>query len=64
MSDENNPCIGVCTMEDGYCLGCGRSEAEIFGDPEPVPSPQPLPPAVPEAPLPANVRAEISGGSD
>ena len=63
MSDHT-PCIGICTMEDGYCLGCGRSEAEIFGDPEAVPTPQPLPPADQPAPLPANVQAEITGGSD
>lgn len=64
MSEQNNdtPCIGVCTMEEGYCLGCGRSEEEIFG--EPVPVPQPQPPRGPAAPLPANVQAEIPGGSD
>lgn len=61
MSD-NSLCVGVCAMEDGYCLGCGRSEEEIFG--EPVPTPQPLPATAPAAPLPANVTAEIAGGSD
>lgn len=29
---EDNPCIGICEIEDGYCVGCGRSADEIFGD--------------------------------
>lgn len=31
MSDDN-PCIGICEIEDGYCIGCGRSADEIFGN--------------------------------
>lgn len=62
MDDPDNPCIGICTIEDGYCLGCGRSEADIFGEAEPVPAP--LPPAAAPAPLPDPVRGEMGGGSD
>jgi len=29
---EENPCIGVCEIDDGYCIGCGRSADEIFGE--------------------------------
>lgn len=61
MSPES-PCVGVCSFEDGYCLGCGRSEDEVFG--EPVPRPQPVPPRDPKAPLPANVAGQVGGGSD
>jgi hypothetical protein len=33
-----NPCVGVCEIdESGYCVGCGRSADEIFGEaPEPA----------------------------
>ena len=31
MSDDN-PCIGICEIEDGYCIGCGRSAEVIFGE--------------------------------
>ena len=64
--EADYPCVGICMNDPdtGYCIGCGRSEAEIFGDGEPVPVPQPLPPAEPEAPLPANVQAELGPGSD
>lgn len=32
MSDES-PCIGVCQFDEaGYCLGCGRSTDEVFGN--------------------------------
>lgn len=31
MSDES-PCIGICEIEDGYCIGCGRSAEVIFGE--------------------------------
>ncbi|OLU17316.1 MULTISPECIES: DUF1289 domain-containing protein [unclassified Pseudomonas] len=24
-----DPCISVCKFDDGICLGCGRSKAEI-----------------------------------
>ena len=24
-----SPCIGVCAIDDGSCLGCGRTLAEI-----------------------------------
>lgn len=28
----DNPCIGICEIdESGYCVGCGRSADEIFG---------------------------------
>ena len=27
-----SPCIKVCTYDDeGYCLGCQRTEEEVFG---------------------------------
>ena len=30
---EENPCIGICEIdESGYCVGCGRSADEIFGE--------------------------------
>lgn len=29
---EDNPCIGICEIEDGYCIGCGRSAEVIFGE--------------------------------
>lgn len=36
-SDEN-PCVGICEIdESGYCVGCGRSADEIYGDSEPAP---------------------------
>ena len=29
----DNPCIGICEIdESGYCVGCGRSADEIFGE--------------------------------
>ena len=29
---EDNPCVGICEIdESGYCVGCGRSADEIFG---------------------------------
>jgi len=31
MSEETR-CIGVCEIADGYCVGCGRSADEIFGE--------------------------------
>lgn len=32
MSDDN-PCVGICQIdESGYCIGCGRSADEIFGE--------------------------------
>ena len=32
MSDDN-PCVGICEIdESGYCVGCGRSADEIFGN--------------------------------
>lgn len=36
MSDDS-PCVGMCEIdqESGRCIGCGRTSAEIFGDPEP-----------------------------
>ena len=30
---SDNPCIGICEIdESGYCVGCGRSADEIFGE--------------------------------
>ncbi len=36
MSDDS-PCVGLCEIdpESDRCIGCGRSSAEIFGEPEP-----------------------------
>ena len=28
-SDVESPCINICKLEDGYCIGCGRSYDEI-----------------------------------
>ena len=28
-SDVESPCINVCKLEDGYCIGCGRSYDDI-----------------------------------
>ena len=47
---DDNPCIGVCEIQDGDCIGCGRSADEIFGetDSDPVGSDavtESLPPA-------------------
>ena len=25
-----SPCVGICILEDGVCIGCGRSMDEIF----------------------------------
>ena len=27
--EVESPCINVCMIEDGYCIGCGRSYDEI-----------------------------------
>ena len=35
---EENPCIGICEIQDGYCIGCGRSADEIFGDTDSAPA--------------------------
>jgi predicted Fe-S protein YdhL (DUF1289 family) len=34
MNDRSDsPCIGVCQIDEaGYCIGCGRSADEIFGN--------------------------------
>ena len=24
-----SPCVKVCTLENGFCIGCGRSQDEI-----------------------------------
>ncbi|MDY0014306.1 MAG: DUF1289 domain-containing protein [Rhodocyclaceae bacterium] len=38
--DDESPCIGVCQIdESGYCLGCGRSADEIFGETASPPPP-------------------------
>ena len=28
-SKVESPCIKVCIIEDGYCIGCGRTQDEI-----------------------------------
>ena len=29
---QDSPCIGICEIdESGYCVGCGRSAVEIYG---------------------------------
>ena len=28
-SEVESPCINICKLEDGYCIGCGRSYDEI-----------------------------------
>lgn len=25
----SSPCIKICSLENGYCIGCGRSQDEI-----------------------------------
>ncbi|HYH19996.1 MAG TPA: DUF1289 domain-containing protein [Azospirillum sp.] len=33
MDEAENPCVGICVIgEDGRCEGCGRTEAEIYGE--------------------------------
>lgn len=33
MEEDHNPCVGICQIdESGYCIGCGRSAEQIFGD--------------------------------
>jgi len=34
---DDSPCVGLCEIdpESDRCIGCGRSSAEIFGEPEP-----------------------------
>ena len=27
--EVESPCIKVCVIEDGYCIGCGRTQDEI-----------------------------------
>ena len=27
---NDSPCVGICIMEDDYCIGCGRSSDEIY----------------------------------
>jgi len=26
----SSPCVGICTLEDDICIGCGRTSAEIY----------------------------------
>ena len=26
----DSPCVGICILEDGFCIGCGRTEEEIY----------------------------------
>ena len=28
MTDSD--CVGICIMENGVCIGCGRTEEEIY----------------------------------
>lgn len=43
--EEDSPCIGVCQIDAfGYCVGCGRTAHEIFGD-DPPPAEDEEPPA-------------------
>ena len=28
-SEVESPCFNICKLEDGYCIGCGRSYDEI-----------------------------------
>ena len=35
--NDDNPCVGVCEIDDGYCIGCGRSADEIFGETDSAP---------------------------
>ena len=37
MSGES-PCIGICEIADGYCIGCGRSVDQIFGETDSAPA--------------------------
>ncbi len=42
LDNERNPamslCVGLCQMDDyGYCIGCGRTQAEIDGGEPPPP---------------------------
>jgi len=37
MSGES-PCIGICEIADGYCIGCGRTEDQIFGETDSAPA--------------------------
>lgn len=34
---DDSPCVGLCDIdpESDRCIGCGRTSAEIFGEPEP-----------------------------
>jgi len=42
MDEDENPCVGICTIgEDGRCEGCGRTEEEIYGTPAAPPATEP-----------------------
>ena len=30
VSESKSPCNNQCRLEEGICLGCGRTEDEIF----------------------------------
>lgn len=35
----DNTCVGICEIdESGYCVGCGRSADEIFGQTDSAPA--------------------------
>lgn len=52
MSDKDNPCVGICEIQDGYCIGCGRSADEVFGDIQNPPPAAPSPSVEPTEPEP------------
>ncbi len=27
---SESPCVGICILENDYCIGCGRSSDEIY----------------------------------
>ena len=29
LEDIKSPCVKICTLEDGVCIGCGRTQDEI-----------------------------------
>ncbi len=29
-SEVESPCQNICLIEEGYCIGCGRTEDEIM----------------------------------
>ena len=29
-SEVESPCVNICLIEEGYCIGCGRTEDQIM----------------------------------